>query len=37
MDFKAATHLSEHPEFEWEKPLLRDMNSYPWTRFSVAK
>jgi hypothetical protein len=37
MDFKAATHLSEHPEFEWEKPLLRDMNSYPWTTFSVAK
>lgn len=36
-DFNAAEHLREHPGFEWEKDLLRDMNSYPWTTFSAAK
>ena len=35
-DFKAATHLTAHPEFEWQKPLQRDMDAYPWTPFSVA-
>jgi Phospholipase B len=37
MDFKAADHLREHPEFSWQQPLQQDMNSYPWTIFSVAK
>jgi len=37
MDFKAAEHLRAHPEFSWQQPLQRDMNSYPWTIFSVAK
>ncbi|HTW30212.1 MAG TPA: C45 family peptidase [Candidatus Sulfotelmatobacter sp.] len=37
MDFKAADHLSAHPEFDWQKPLLRDMDAYPWTTFSAAK
>ena len=36
-DFKAAEHLSAHPEYEWQKPLQRDMDAYPWTSFSVAK
>jgi hypothetical protein len=36
-DFKAAEHLTQHPEFDWEKPLLRDMDAYPWTTFTVAK
>ncbi len=36
MDFKAAEHLRAHPEFDWQKSLLRDMDSYPWTRFSAA-
>ena len=31
LDFKAAEHLKQHPAFNWEKPLLRDMPSLPWT------
>jgi len=31
LDFKAAEHLKQHPNFGWEKPLLRDMPSLPWT------
>jgi hypothetical protein len=37
MNFKASEHLHAHPEFDWQKDLQRDMNSYPWTSFSVAK
>lgn len=36
-DFKAAEHLQAHPEYDWQKPLLRDMDAHPWTTFSVAK
>jgi hypothetical protein len=36
-DFKAAEHLTAHPEYNWQKPLQRDMNAYPWTDFSTAK
>ena len=35
--FKAGKHLEEHPEFSWQKDLLRDMNSHPWTTFTAAK
>jgi len=31
LNFKAAEHLKQHPGFNWEKPLLRDMPSLPWT------
>jgi hypothetical protein len=37
LDFKAAEHLHAHPEFDWQRNLQRDMNSNPWTSFSVAK
>jgi hypothetical protein len=37
LDFKAADHVHAHPEFFWQEPLLRDMNSHPWTTFSAAK
>jgi hypothetical protein len=37
LDFKAADHLRAHPEYSWQKPLLRDMNAHAWTTFSVAK
>lgn len=37
LDFKAAAHLKKHPEFAWQKDLLRDMNSHPWTTFSAAQ
>jgi len=29
--FKAAKHLKAHPEFAWEKPALRDLDSHPFT------
>lgn len=35
-DFKAAAHLAAHPEFEWQRPALRDMDSRPWTTFQAA-
>lgn len=37
IDFKAAPHLRLHPEFNWQKDLLQDIDSRPWTLFSVAK
>ena len=37
IDFKAAPHLAAHPEFNWEKDVLRDMNSQPWTEFEATK
>ncbi|MBV9181160.1 MAG: peptidase C45 [Acidobacteria bacterium] len=36
-NFKPAEHLSAHPEYDWQKPLQRDMDAYPWTRFSISK
>jgi hypothetical protein len=35
MDFNADEHLKAHPEYAWQKPLLRDMKAYPWTTFSA--
>ncbi len=37
IDFNAAQHLAAHPEFAWQKELLRDMPSRPWTVFKIAK
>jgi hypothetical protein len=37
IDFKAAQHLKEHPEFDWEKKVLRDLDSHPWTTFRSAQ
>jgi len=36
IDFKAAEHMRKHPELSWEKDLLRDMDSHPWTTFAIA-
>ena len=33
--FKAARHLAQHPEFAWQKDVLRDMPARPWTRFTA--
>ena len=33
--FKAAEHLKKHPEFAWQKDILRDMPSRPWTQFAA--
>lgn len=36
-DFIAAKHLEQHPELAWEKPELRDMKAYPWTKIAPQK
>jgi hypothetical protein len=35
--FKAADHLSAHPEYAWQTSLQRDMDAHPWTTFGVSK
>jgi len=35
-DFAAVPFLKEHPEFEWERPVLRDMPGNPWAEFKAA-
>jgi hypothetical protein len=37
IDFKAAEHLQQHPEFDWQKDVLRDLDSHPWTTFRIAQ
>ena len=37
IDFKAQAHLQAHSEFDWQKDLLRDMDSHAWTEFEPAK
>ncbi len=32
-DFLAEPFLKAHPAFEWQRPILRDMKSGPWTEF----
>jgi phospholipase B-like protein len=36
LHFKAAEHLKQHPEFNWQKDYLRDMNAHPWATFSAG-
>lgn len=36
-DFVAADFLAQHPEYSWQKPLLRDMKAGPWTTFSAGQ
>ncbi len=36
-DFQAADFLERHPEFSWQKPLLRDMKAGPWTTFVAGQ
>ena len=33
LDFKAAEHLKNPPDFAWQKDVLRDLDSHPWTTF----
>ncbi len=35
MNFQAARHLKAHPEFAWQKGILRDMPARPWTTFTA--
>jgi hypothetical protein len=36
-NFHAADFLEQHPEFSWQKPLLRDMKAGPWTVFTAGQ
>jgi hypothetical protein len=36
-DFLAADFLEQHPEYSWQKPLLRDMKAGPWTKFQAGQ
>jgi hypothetical protein len=36
MHFRAKPFLDQHPEFTWQKPLLRDLPAHPWTPFEAA-
>ncbi len=36
IDFNADEHLKEHPAFAWQKDVLRDLESHPWTKFQIA-
>jgi hypothetical protein len=36
-DFLAEKFLDRHPEFSWQKPLLRDMKAGPWTVFTAGQ
>ncbi|HTY57210.1 MAG TPA: C45 family peptidase [Bacteroidota bacterium] len=36
-DFIASTFLTEHPEYQWQEPYLKDMKSHPWTLFAAHR
>jgi hypothetical protein len=36
-DFVAADFLERHPEYSWQKLLLRDMKAGPWTVFQAGQ
>jgi hypothetical protein len=36
-DFLAEPFLDQHPEFAWQKPLLKDMKAGPWTTFTAGQ
>jgi hypothetical protein len=36
-DFLAEPFLKAHPEFAWQKPILRDMKAGPWTQFRAGE
>ncbi len=36
-DFLADDFLEHHPEYSWQKPLLRDMKAGPWTKFKAGQ
>ncbi|HXE31025.1 MAG TPA: C45 family peptidase [Terriglobales bacterium] len=37
MNFDSAAWLKAHPEFGWQKPVLRDLDAFPWTTFTAAR
>ena len=36
-DFLAADFLDHHPEYSWQKPVLKDMKAGPWTTFEAGQ
>ena len=36
-DFLAAPFLAAHPEYDYLKPILKDMKSGPWTTFATGE
>lgn len=34
--FSASQHLSEHPDFNWQKAYLKDLPSFGWTSFKAG-
>ena len=36
-DFIAKDFLDQHPEYDWEKAVLRDMKAGPWTTFTAGQ
>jgi len=36
-DFVAKDFLDQHPEYAWEKSVLRDMKAGPWTTFQAGQ
>ena len=36
-DFLAEPFLKEHPEFDWEKPVLQDMKGNSWAEFRAGE
>jgi hypothetical protein len=36
-DFLAAPFLAAHAEYDWLKPILKDMKAGPWTQFASGE
>ncbi len=36
-DCIASTFLTQHPEYKWQEPYLKDMKSNPWTLFEANR
>jgi hypothetical protein len=37
ISYKAEAHLKNHPEFDWQKSLLRDLDAREWTTFMATR
>ena len=35
-DFNASSFLTQHPEYSWQQPRLKDIKAYPWTLFKTT-
>ena len=36
-DFLAEPFLKDHPQFEWQRPILKDMKGNPWAEFTAGE